>query len=55
MNENLAWLFGAFAAGWAIIFVYLFWISRKERRLSERIAALQRLVHGEEAGRSKGR
>jgi CcmD family protein len=45
MAENLPWLFGAFALGWAIVFGYLFWLSGKERALRKRIASLEELVH----------
>jgi len=44
MNDNLPWLFGAFALGFTILFGYLFWISGKERSLRRRIAALQELL-----------
>jgi hypothetical protein len=44
MAENLSWLFGAFAFGWGLIFLYLFWISGQERKLRRRIAALSELL-----------
>ena len=44
MAENLPWLFGAFAFGWGLIFLYLFWISGQERKLRRRIAALSELL-----------
>lgn len=42
--ENLSWLFWAYAIGWAIIFVYLFGISRRELTLRRKIADLQARV-----------
>jgi CcmD family protein len=42
--ENLPWLFGAFALGWALIFAYLFWISRKEQALRRKVGALEALL-----------
>jgi hypothetical protein len=42
--ENLSWLFWAYAIGWAIIFVYLFQISRREMALRRKIAELQAIV-----------
>lgn len=44
MNENLSWLAAAFAVGWAIVFLYLFWISRREREVRRRVAALEALL-----------
>ena len=41
MMENLHWLFYAYSAGWLFIFLYLFWISRRERTLRRRVADLQ--------------
>lgn len=43
MAENLSWLFGAFALGWALIFSYLFWIAGRERELRRRVATLRNL------------
>ena len=42
--ENLNWLFWAYAIGWAIIFIYLFQISRREMTLRRKIADLQAIV-----------
>jgi CcmD family protein len=39
--ENLSWLFWGYAAAWAVIFVYLFRLSRKERDLRRKISELQ--------------
>jgi CcmD family protein len=39
--ENLSWLFWGYAAGWLLIFGYLFSISQKERTLRKKIAELQ--------------
>lgn len=44
MAENLSWLFGAFAIGWALIFGYLFWMSNREKELRRKLADLQALV-----------
>ena len=44
MNENLSWLFAAFAIGWAIVFSYLYWIARKEERVGRRIDELERML-----------
>ena len=39
--ENLNWLFWGYAAGWLLIFGYLFLIAQKERGLRKKIAELQ--------------
>ena len=44
MAENLSWLAAAFTIGWGILFVYLFWISRKEQEVRRRVAALEELL-----------
>lgn len=41
MIENLPWLFAAFAIGWAILFFYLYWISKRERTLRRKVAELE--------------
>jgi hypothetical protein len=42
--ENLNWLFWAYAIGWAIIFVYLIQIGRREGTLRRKIADLQGMM-----------
>lgn len=42
--ENLNWLFYAYGIGWLVIFAYLFQISRKEKKLRQRIAELQEII-----------
>lgn len=41
MEENLKWLFGAFAFGWAMLFGYLMLISAKERSLRHKVDTLE--------------
>jgi|HubBroStandDraft_1064217.scaffolds.fasta_scaffold2610075_2 CcmD family protein len=41
MDNNLGWLFWGYAAGWLLIFGYLFWISQKESSLRKKVAELQ--------------
>ena len=41
IDPNLGWLFWGYAAGWLLIFAYLFHIGRKERTLRRKIAELQ--------------
>jgi len=41
VDPNLSWLFWGYAAGWLLIFAYLFSISRKERSLRRKVAELQ--------------
>jgi CcmD family protein len=47
MDGNLSWLGAAFAIGWLIIFLYLFWISRRESAVRRRVAALEELLRDE--------
>jgi hypothetical protein len=42
--ENLSWLFWAYAAGWLLMFAFLFRISQKERILRRRISELQQTI-----------
>jgi CcmD family protein len=42
--ENLNWLFWGYAAGFLLIFGYLFWIAAKERSLRKKILELQETV-----------
>jgi len=41
MDKNLSWLFWGYAAGWLLIFAYLFRISQKESTLRKKISELQ--------------
>jgi CcmD family protein len=51
MDPNLNWLFWGYAAGWLLIFGYLFGISAKERRLRRKVSELQEAM--EERWRQK--
>ena len=42
----MPWLFAAFAIVWIAIFVYLFNLDRKQRMISEEIAALKSKLSG---------
>lgn len=44
-SGNLVWLFGAFAFAWAIVFGYLFRLSRKEAKLRSRVAVLESMLN----------
>ena len=44
MEENLHWLWYAFGFGWALVFLYLFWIARRELALRKQVAKLQKLL-----------
>jgi len=41
MDKQLGYLLWGYAAGWLLIFGYLFWISAKERMLRKKISELQ--------------
>ena len=42
--ENLNWLFWGYAAGWLLIFAFLFRISAKESSLRRKVAELQETI-----------
>jgi CcmD family protein len=42
--ENLSWLFWGYAAGWLLIFAFLFRISQKELTLRRKISELQETI-----------
>jgi hypothetical protein len=44
MDPNLSWLCWAYGIGWALIFIYLFQLSRREVNLRRKIADLQARV-----------
>jgi hypothetical protein len=44
MDPNLSWLCWAYGIGWALIFIYLFQLSRREVTLRRKIADLQARV-----------
>jgi hypothetical protein len=44
MEENLHWLFWGYGLGWGLLFIYLFWIARREQDLRRRIAELKELL-----------
>ncbi|MEO8130403.1 MAG: hypothetical protein ABI822_25105, partial [Bryobacteraceae bacterium] len=48
MEENLHWLYYAFGFGWALVFLYLIWISRREQSLRSQIKKLQSLLEEKE-------
>ena len=44
VDPNLSWLFWGFAAGWLLIFGYLFSIAQKERTLRKKVSELQEAI-----------
>lgn len=44
VDPNLSWLFWGYAAGWLLIFGYLFSISRKEHSLRRKVSELQEAI-----------
>ncbi len=42
--ENLAYLFAAYTVIWAVIFGYLFFMQRKQKKLQRQIDLLQELA-----------
>ena len=44
MEENLKWLWYAFSAAWLLHAVYLFSLSRREKKLHDELEALKSMV-----------
>ena len=44
MEENLKWLWYAFSAAWVLHILYVFSLSRREKRLREELEALKAMV-----------
>ncbi|MFC2070088.1 CcmD family protein [Chloroflexota bacterium] len=42
--ENLSYLFAAYTVIWVVIFLYILFIQRKQRRLQRQIDALQESI-----------
>jgi CcmD family protein len=47
MQTNLLWLAAAFGIGWAIIFLYVVWISRRVTGLQRRVVIVEEQMRGD--------
>ncbi len=46
--DNLDYLFAAFAAVWAVIFLFILSLSLKQRKIEREIASLEKQLKGED-------
>jgi CcmD family protein len=47
-SSNLPYLFAAFAVCWAVFFVYIFFVTRRQQELRNEISRLRRTVEQED-------
>ena len=51
-SENLPYLFAAYSVTWVVFFIYVFFVSRRQREMEKQIEELKRAVelaeHSEE-------
>ena len=40
--SNIPWLFAAFAVSWAVFFIYVFFITRRQQEMQSQIRELRR-------------
>ncbi len=52
--ENLHFLFAAYTAVWAMIFLYVWSMSRRTRRLEQQLEELLRLIEARERANASG-
>ncbi len=50
--SNIPWLFAAFAVSWAVFFLYVFFINRRQQEMQSQISQLQRALDSQEASDS---
>ena len=48
-SSNLPWLFAAFAASWAVFFLYAFFVTRRQQELQSQVRELRRALERQEA------
>ena len=48
MDDNLPWLFTAYAITWVVFFVYLFFVSRRQSELESEIRQLREALESKE-------
>lgn len=49
-SSNLPWLFAAFAVSWAVFFLYVLYVTRRQQELQSQIRQLRRALEQQEAG-----
>ena len=48
-SSNIPWLFAAFAVSWAVFFLYVFFITRRQQEMQSQIRELRRALDRQEA------
>lgn len=48
-SSNLPWLFAAFAASWAVFFLYAFFVTRRQQELQSQVKELRQALERQEA------
>jgi len=48
-SSNLPWLFAAFAVSWAVFFLYVFYMTRRQQEMQSQIRQLRRTLDQQEA------
>ena len=48
-SSNLPWLFAAFAVTWAVFFLYVFFVTRRQQEMQSQIRELRRALDRQEA------
>ncbi len=52
-SSNIPWLFAAFAVSWAVFFLYVFFVTRRQQEMQSQIRELRQALDRQEA--SNGR
>ena len=48
-SSNIPWLFAAFAVSWAVFFLYVFFITRRQQEMQSQIIELWQALDQQEA------
>ena len=48
-SSNIPWLFAAFAVSWAVFFLYVFFITRRQQEMQSQIIELRQALDQQEA------
>ncbi|PKB65896.1 MAG: hypothetical protein BZY81_08755 [SAR202 cluster bacterium Io17-Chloro-G4] len=47
-SSNLPWLFAAFAVSWAVFFLYVIYVTRRQQEMQNQIRQLRRAMEQQE-------
>ncbi len=48
-SSNIPWLFAAFAVSWAVFFLYVFFVTRRQQEMQSQIRELRQALDRQEA------